>query len=256
MTEATRSTSQGDEPAPEDGPIDAGPFSSWLAHVGRAIEDGEASDVPCGACTACCTSSQFVHIAPDETATLARVPSELTFPAPGLPPGHVLLGYDEHGRCPMLVDGACSIYADRPRTCRTYDCRVFPATGLAPDGEDKAAIAQRSGRWRFTVASDADHARLGAVRAAARFLHDHVDDLADLAPPTSPTQRAVLAIEIHGAFLAARRSDDDDDGSDDSAPTSDGRGDEITQVEPDVAAVRVEIRRAMAPPEPGRRARR
>ena len=60
-----------------------------------------------------------------------------------------VLGYDERGHCPMLVDGACSIYEHRPRTCRTYDCRVFPAAGVEPDA-DKAPSPTRARRWRFT----------------------------------------------------------------------------------------------------------
>ena len=60
--------------------------------------------MPCGTCTACCTSSQFVHIGPDEVDTLAHIPAELLFPAPRMPKGHVLLGYDERGHCPMLID--------------------------------------------------------------------------------------------------------------------------------------------------------
>jgi Fe-S-cluster containining protein len=144
--------------------IDAGRFSEWLDHLDAASCDAPGAIgavVPCGACTACCTSSQFVHIAPDETDTLARVPPALRFPAPGLPKGHVVLGYDEHGCCPMLVDGACSIYEHRPRTCRVYDCRVFAATGVTPDGQP--AIAARVVRWRFDVD---DAARWDAVRAA------------------------------------------------------------------------------------------
>ncbi|HET7720760.1 MAG TPA: YkgJ family cysteine cluster protein, partial [Acidimicrobiales bacterium] len=101
--------------------LPAGRFSTWLVRIGV--------DVPCGTCTACCTSSQFVHIGPDERDTLSRIPKALLFPAPGQPKGHVVMGYDERGHCPMFVDGACSIYEHRPRTCRTYDCRVFPAAG-------------------------------------------------------------------------------------------------------------------------------
>ena len=74
----------------------------WLAGMERALRGEQASDVPCDGCTACCTSSQFVHIGPDETDTLAHIPAALLFPAPRLPDGHVLLGYDEHGHCPML----------------------------------------------------------------------------------------------------------------------------------------------------------
>jgi len=118
--------------------------------------------VPCDGCTACCTSSQFVHIEPDETETLALIPNELRFPAPGLPRGHVVLGYDENGHCPMLIDGACAIYEHRPRTCRTYDCRVFAATGVEPD-PSQPEIAARVREWQFEID---DGARWDAVRAA------------------------------------------------------------------------------------------
>ncbi|MGI9120662.1 MAG: YkgJ family cysteine cluster protein, partial [Acidimicrobiales bacterium] len=117
--------------------LPAGDFSSWMTEMQSALRGERPSDVPCGGCTACCTSSQFVHIGPDETDTLAHIPAELMFPAPRLPPGHRLLGYDEQGHCPMLVDNRCSIYEHRPRTCRTYDCRIFPAAGLEPDDDDK-----------------------------------------------------------------------------------------------------------------------
>jgi uncharacterized protein len=131
-------------------------FTEWL----DAFDPAAEADVPCGACTACCTSSQFVHIDPDENDTIAHVPAELRFRAPGLPKGHFVLGYDEHGRCPMLVDGDCSIYEHRPRTCRSYDCRVFAVTGVEPD---QPAIAERVADWEFEID---DRARWDAVRAA------------------------------------------------------------------------------------------
>src|SRR5262245_45885670 len=113
--------------------LDGGDFSSWLATTQRAIRGDIDADVPCDGCTACCRSSQFVHIAPDETDTLAHIPPALLFPAPQMTRGHVVLGYDERGHCPMLADDGCSIYEHRPRTCRTYDCRVFAAAGVELD---------------------------------------------------------------------------------------------------------------------------
>ena len=78
-----------------DGPeLDAGDFGRWWRGLAAALAGEADSDVPCDGCTACCRSSQFVHIAPDELDTLAHIPHELRFPAPGRP-GHVLLGYDE-----------------------------------------------------------------------------------------------------------------------------------------------------------------
>jgi Fe-S-cluster containining protein len=180
--------------------LPAGDFSPWLAGMKRALRGDADSDVPCGGCTACCTSSQFVHIGPDEADALAQIPDELLFPAPGMPAGHVLLGYDERGHCPMLIDGACSIYAHRPRTCRTYDCRVFPAAGVEVD-DGKIDIARRVSRWTFSHPADIDRTEHDAVRAAARFLRAHADEFPDGAIPSNPTQLAVLAVEVHDGFL-------------------------------------------------------
>jgi len=164
-----------------------------------AIAGEQDSTVPCGTCTACCTSSQFVHIGPDETDTLAHIDSRLLFPAPRMPRGHVVMGYDQRGHCPMLIDDVCSIYEHRPRTCRTYDCRVFPAAGIEP--LDKPRIADRARQWEFDY-SDDGRTLHDAVRAAARFLRDHEDALpADVTSP-SATQLAPLAVEAHAAFMS------------------------------------------------------
>src|SRR5947208_11125801 len=150
--------------------LPAGDFSPWLADMQRAVRGERGMDVPCNGCTACCRSSQFVHIAPDEADTLARIPGELLFPAPRLPAGNVVIGYDERGHCPMLVDDRCSIYEHRPHACRAYDCRIFAATGVVPDEPSKSAIAARAARWRFTFPTDADIVGRDAVRAAAESL--------------------------------------------------------------------------------------
>ena len=190
----------------------AGDFHPWVREVQAALRGERASDVPCDGCTACCTSSQFIHIEPDELDTLSHIPAELLFPAPTLPRGHVVLGYDERGHCPMLVDGRCSIYDHRPRTCRTYDCRIFPAAGIGVDGEEKALIARRAQRWRFSFPTRADQVEHDAVRAAATFLQEHQGDLPDGTGPRSATELAVLAIETPPCVPRARREHGTDDG--------------------------------------------
>ena len=160
--------------------------------------DGDA-DVACGDCCACCATSHFVHVAPDEARTLARIPRELLFPAPGLPEGHLLLGYDERGRCPMLEeDGRCSIYADRPRTCRTYDCRVFTAAGI---DADRDAITRRARRWRFACPTQGDRAARDAVQGAARFVRERAECFPGDAAPRDPVGVALLALEVYEVFL-------------------------------------------------------
>ena len=86
----------------------------------------------------------------------------------GCPTGHVVLGYDEQGRCPMLRDDGCSIYEHRPQACRTYDCRVFAATGVEVD-DDKALLADRVRRWRFDHPTAVDVQLHDVVRSAARL---------------------------------------------------------------------------------------
>jgi hypothetical protein len=134
-----------------------------------------------------------VHIGPDEAATVASIPGELLFPAPGLPEGHVVLGYDERGHCPMLSDEGCSIYSTRPRTCRAYDCRVFSATGIAVDEPGKGEIAAQAARWRFSVAADEDRALLTGLRASAAVV-----DREGAAAGIPATGRAVAAIRRFG----------------------------------------------------------
>jgi Fe-S-cluster containining protein len=163
----------------------AGDFGSWLAGMRAAIRGEGDAGVPCDGCSACCTAGQFVHISPDETATLMRIPRGLLFPAPLLPAGHVVIPHDARGHCPLLVGGRCSIYEDRPRTCRTYDCRVFAATGVEPDD---GLIAERAARWRFTYASDADRAQHEAMRTTAVAIRDRADGV-------NATERAVRALE-------------------------------------------------------------
>lgn len=220
------------EPADaDDDALDAGAFGAWLDGMTGALAGDHGSDVPCGTCTGCCTSSQFVHVGPDEVETLARIPPALRFPAPGLPAGHVLLGYDARGHCPMLVDGACSIYEHRPRTCRTYDCRVFPAAGVEPDEAGKVAIAARVRRWRFAHPAPGDEARHRAVRAAAAYLRRRSAELPDAVRPRTSTQLAVLAVEAHAAFLPGAES------ADGAARAAE------PEPEPDPAAVLVHVRR-------------
>ncbi|MFC6237927.1 YkgJ family cysteine cluster protein [Longivirga aurantiaca] len=182
-----------------DGAVAAGSFTVWLGTIGPALRGEGESDVPCGTCTGCCTSSQFVLVTPSDTAARSVIPAELLFPAPFLPGSH-LLPYDERGRCPMLGERGCTIYAERPMTCRTYDCRVFPAAGVPAD---KPAVAERAGRWEFDHPSAADVAAHDAVRAAGRWLAAHAGLLPEDVRPPHPTALAVLAVQVHEVFLAA-----------------------------------------------------
>lgn len=191
-------------------PLPAPRFSAWLADTRRALAEEADADVPCGDCTACCTSSYFIHVRPDDKAALARIPKKLLFAAPGLPKGHKVMGFDQRGHCPMLVDGRCSIYDDRPRTCRTYDCRVFAATGLQAGEADKARINAQAARWRFEEGSDEDTRGLEAARRAAAALSRLGARGEEV--PHPPSQRALLALRLFERVLGC-----DDEAAEDAA---------------------------------------
>jgi hypothetical protein len=128
----------------------------------------------------------------------------------------------------MLVNDLCSIYRHRPQACRTYDCRVFPAAGVAvdDDDEDKALIARRARQWQFRFPTPGDRAAHQAVRAAATFLARQQEVAPEAMAPMNATERAVLAIEVHHAFL----------GRDETTG-------ETVVVEPDPETVLTEVRR-------------
>lgn len=179
-------------------PLPVGDFSTWLRSALDALEEEKPADVPCGNCNACCRTSHFIHVRPEERRVRARLPREFLFPAPGLPPGHLVLGHDQVGRCPMLVAGRCTVYEYRPLACRTYDCRVYAATRVTPDRE---AIAEQVRRWTLGYPTAEDHERQAAVLAAVRFLREHPACLPRDVARAQPIRVAVLAIATHEVFL-------------------------------------------------------
>jgi Fe-S-cluster containining protein len=179
----------------------AGDFTIWLRDTEASLQSGDGrAEVPCGTCRGCCRSSMFIHIRPTETRTIRRIPRALLFPAPGLPKGHVLMGYNDLGECPMLARGECSIYEDRPQTCRDYDCRVFAATGIAVDREAQPEIAHRVAEWVFTYESEEGRAEHRMVKEAAAFLRKNRDLFPPGSLPNYPVQLAALAVKIYRLF--------------------------------------------------------
>jgi Fe-S-cluster containining protein len=174
-----------------------GDFDEWLAGM-RAVLRGEAlADVPCAGCVGCCVSSYPIPLRPADRVALEQVPDRyLQF----RPADVARMLHRDDGTCPMLAAGRCSIYADRPQTCRDYDCRMLAAAGVeAGDGRD--AINERVRAWAFTYEGEADRRAHDAVRAAAAFIRDERASFPGGAAPSAPDQIAVLALKIYELFL-------------------------------------------------------
>jgi Fe-S-cluster containining protein len=162
-------------------------FGAWRAAFTAVLREGGSMDVPCGGCTACCRSGKLIPVEPDESEALAHIPAGALVPMPGQPARRVLK-HDESGRCSQLTEDGCAVYAHRPRACRMYDCRIFPAAGLIPD---RPLIAEQALRWRFRYADEAAREGHDAVRMAAVVLGFPGGPAA----PASPTEHALKAIE-------------------------------------------------------------
>lgn len=179
----------------------AGDFSSWLHSTEASLRSGNSgAEVPCGVCRGCCRSSMFIHIKPEETQTIRRIPRALLVPAPGRPKGQVLMGYNDKGQCPMLIDNQCSIYEDRPQTCRDYDCRIFTATGISVDQQAQHEIAQRVQEWAFNFESEGSREEDRVLKEAAAFLEKNRELFPPGSVPNNPVQLAVLAVRILRLF--------------------------------------------------------
>jgi hypothetical protein len=189
-------------------PLPAGSFSEWLRTMRAALAGDGGMDVACGDCVGCCTSSYYIKIRAKESGALAAIDPRNLEPEPTAA-GDRLMGYAENGHCHMFVNGGCSIYADRPETCRAYDCRVFAAAGLLAGGDDKSAINDRVSRWRFDYPSAADRAEQDAVRAAASYLRQHPVRFPNGRVPSRPSDIAVLAVKTYRVFLDPPADDSD-----------------------------------------------
>lgn len=171
----------------------------------RVLRGEAEADVPCGSCTGCCTSAYYVRIRPRDRLAVAGIPPAYFVRAEGMPADEALMGWRQDGTCPALDDGRCTIYAQRPLTCRDYDCRVFVPAGLAAGDEHKRVINERIRAWRFTFENEAARLAFDAIRRTATFIRDkrHRFPQEGRGIPTAPTGIAVLAMKSHEVFLRA-----------------------------------------------------
>jgi uncharacterized protein len=188
--------------------LPAGGFSDWLRAMRAALAGSGGMQVACGDCRGCCTSSYYVKIRAHETAAAARIGDHQLEPGPARDPGSRLMGYRANGHCLMLVDGNCSIYQDRPETCRSYDCRVYAAAGMDA-GEGKAVINARVAEWEFSYPEARDRVEHRAVQAAARHLRQQVVRFPGGHVPSRASEIAVLAVKAYTVFLDPPANDAD-----------------------------------------------
>ena len=97
--------------------------------------------VDCGPCTSCCREPQHIELAPAELAS------------PILRHDGKYLLRQPDGSCTHLVDGRCTVYDQRPGSCRTFDCR---ALAVAMCKARSAPGVTRAGYSRVAPPRDAE----------------------------------------------------------------------------------------------------
>lgn len=178
--------------------VDAGPFAAWLEAMRDVLRGRRDADVPCGSCVGCCASSYPIPLRAEDRVARDEVPEQWLI-GPARPGERWLMGFREDGSCPFLEQRQCSIYAHRPQTCRDYDCRIYAAAGLLPDG-GRPVIRQRVLAWRFSLDSPADRRGADAVRRAAQFIQRHADLFPEGARAHAATAAAVMAVKAWELF--------------------------------------------------------
>ena len=191
--------------------IPAGEFASWLAGTRSALQGAAGTDVPCGDCVGCCVSSYHIALRAHDRAVLRRVPAQfLHQQAQACGDTVAWMGFRADGRCPMLGAGGCGVYADRPQTCRDYDCRVFAAASMLAGDARRAVINERVQAWEFTFADAAARDAQQAVASAAAFIREQAAHFPPGWAPTGPTGIAVLALKVYTVFLPGAQQGQDE----------------------------------------------
>lgn len=182
--------------------IDAGLFRHWLTTSLQSFSTGDGNEVACGDCRGCCRSSYFIHLRPGDLAAKKSIPKNFLIDSPGSGAGHQVMGYRDDGSCPMLNKGNCSIYTDRPKTCREYDCRIFSAAGILAGGKEKAEINHRIKQWQFAYEDETAKRQHEAVRRAADFISHERSAFPQQKAPTHAGEIAILAMKVHHLFMS------------------------------------------------------
>jgi hypothetical protein len=138
------------------------PFGCSLMAFIRRVSREELTNPECGSCNACCRMGYAINGRPEDKDTLPWV-----IRSDGMK--HLPVA---NGACGLLKETGCSIYGDRPKACRLYDCRTVAVSFAMSSAEDdlkNTAFKQWSLASAIRTPDDAT-ALLGvtAVQMAAR----------------------------------------------------------------------------------------
>ena len=116
-------------------------------------------DVPCNGCTACCRA-EFIQLHPECGDDISKYITEPAINPFTREPVLMLKHKPNNGACIYLGETGCTIHAERPYICRSFDCRLLFLRATAKEQrEKKGKLGERvmeEGRKRLHTLSAAD----------------------------------------------------------------------------------------------------
>jgi len=138
---------------------------AYRAEVLKEPQPGAA--VACGTCRACCrTFDVEVKARDNEREPTLQITGKWRTNRYG--EGITTLQHQPDGTCAHLTPEGCAVYATRPDTCRTFDCRTYGVLRLGSLAQDPARAANFEvfNREAFARAAADIAAPLGVDEAA------------------------------------------------------------------------------------------
>jgi len=172
----------------------ASPFSARLEMTKIDIKSDIGVSVHCGSCSACCTSGFYIAVSKNKVKTLDRIAEDLLKTIPRIPE-LFYIGFNKKGHCHLLIENHCSIYDFRPDSCRTFECRIYSATGIKLDKDEISPINLPIKEWKFSYPTRNDVLQQERLVKAVSILKDNIDP--NFSEPTSENRRlfALYAIQ-------------------------------------------------------------
>ncbi len=108
------------------------------------MDTATVRDVPCNGCRLCCQGNELVLLDPEHGDDLSKYKVvEHTAVVDGRKKIISALPFKANGDCHYLGESGCTIYADRPRICRTFSCvAFFDWLGAMPAAKRKQSLAE------------------------------------------------------------------------------------------------------------------
>jgi Putative zinc- or iron-chelating domain len=166
--------------------------TTYARRLKRYFEDLMAgkdyeSNPPCWDCTACCRSGFNISFTPNADEGREHLFVNGTLPK------------NEDDSCSYLINGECTVYAERPSVCRRYDCRSL---AFAQVTSKYPLVAEAVAKWDVegSLRTHDDRKLLDLIPIEAKAMVQRGDHIRDRLKLVALTNRAIVVagLKVNG----------------------------------------------------------